>query len=58
MADDLSKRQPQDASRINLQEYWEVRYRARKFGVPEERLKRAVMKVGNSAAVVEREIAG
>jgi hypothetical protein len=58
MADDLSKRQPQDASRINLHEDWEVRYWARKFGVSEERLKRAVMKVGNSAAAVEREIAG
>jgi hypothetical protein len=56
--DDVSKRQPQDASRINLHEDWEVRYWARKFGVSEERLKRAVMKVGNSAAAVDREIAG
>lgn len=58
MADDLTKRQPQDANRISMREDWEVRYWAAKFGVSEERLKRAVMKVGNSAAAVERELGG
>ena len=57
MADDLTRRQPQDASRINLHEDWEVQYWTQKFGVSADRLKRAVMKVGNSAVAVEREIA-
>jgi len=43
MADDLTRRQPQDASRINLHEDWEVQYWTQKFGVSADRLKRAVM---------------
>ena len=43
MADDLTRRQPQDASRINLHEEWEVQYWTSKFGVSADRLKRAVM---------------
>jgi len=56
MADDLTRRQPQDASRINLHEEWEVQYWTSKFGVSADRLKRAVMKVGHSAGAVEREL--
>ena len=56
MADDLTKRQPQDASRISLSENWEVQYWTEKFGVSADTLKRAIAKVGNSAAAVEREL--
>lgn len=58
MADDLTKRQPQVASRISLHEDWEVRYWASKFGVTEAELRRAVLKVGNSAAAVKRQLGG
>jgi hypothetical protein len=46
MSDDLSKRGPQDASRINVNEEWELMHWTRKFGVTEEELKAAVKKVG------------
>jgi hypothetical protein len=56
MADDPSKRGPQDRSRINTNEDYEVRYWSDKFGVSAEQLKAAVKKVGNSAEAVEREL--
>jgi len=58
MADDLTNRQPQDASRVNLHEEWEVQSWTSKFGVSADRLKRAVIKMGHSAAAVERELGG
>jgi hypothetical protein len=54
MADDKSKRGPQDRSRISLGEDYEVRYLS--DGVSAERLKAAVNKVGNSAEAVEKEL--
>jgi Protein of unknown function (DUF3606) len=56
MADKPSKRGPQDRSRINTSEDYEVRYWSRKFGVSPETLKAAVLKVGNSAKAVEMEL--
>jgi hypothetical protein len=56
MADDKSKRGPQDRSRINLSEDYEVRYWSDKFGVTPHLLKEAVKKVGNSADAVEKEL--
>ena len=58
MADDPSKRGPQDRSRINTNEDYEVRYWSQKFGVSPQQLKAAVRKVGNSAKAVERELKG
>ena len=58
MADDLTKKGPQDAARINLNEDFEVRYWSHKSGVSEDELRRAVGKVGNSVKAVERELAG
>jgi hypothetical protein len=52
MADDLSKRAPQDASRISLREAWEVRYWTEKFGITKAVLIDAVEEVGNSAKAV------
>jgi hypothetical protein len=52
MSDDLNKRGPQDSSRINVNEEWELRYWTKKFGVSEEELKAAVNKVGVKADAV------
>jgi hypothetical protein len=52
MADDPNKRAPQDASRINLSEDYEVRYWTRELGVSAEELRRLVQQHGNSAAKV------
>lgn len=54
MSDDLSKRRPQDASKINLSEQWEIDYWCRKFGCTEARLRAAIKAVGNSSAAVEK----
>lgn len=56
MADDLSDRGPQDRSRINIEESWEVRYWSQKFGVTEQQLKDAVRAVGQSAEAVQKQL--
>lgn len=52
MADDKSNRGPQDASRISLEEDYEVRYWTDKFGVTKEKLDEAVKQVGHGADAV------
>ncbi len=49
MSDDRTKRGPQDRSRINLDEDYEVRYWTEALGVSEERLRSLVQQHGNSA---------
>ncbi|OHT31634.1 DUF3606 domain-containing protein [Elizabethkingia meningoseptica] len=51
MSDDLSKRRPQDATKVNVNETWELEYWSNKSGVTKEKLKEAVKAVGNAAAV-------
>jgi hypothetical protein len=52
--DDKSKKGPQDSSRVNMNEDYEVRYWTEKFGCTKEQLQAAVDKVGVSAAAVEK----
>jgi len=54
---DLKRQGPQDRSKINMQEAYEVKYWARALGVSMEELQKAVDKVGNSAAAVRKELA-
>ena len=56
MADDKTKRAPQDSSRINIREDYEVRYWTEKFGCTKQQLEDAVKKVGTSAEAVETEL--
>jgi len=51
--DDKSQRGEPDRTRINLQEEYEVRYWADKFGVSKDTLVRAVETVGSSPVSVE-----
>jgi hypothetical protein len=53
MGDDLSRRRPQDASRINVHEPYEANYWTDKFGVSKAALVAAVNEVGTSASAVE-----
>jgi hypothetical protein len=55
MADDFSKKGPQDRSRISITDPHEVQYWADKFGV-NERLSEAVRKMGHSADIVAKEL--
>ena len=54
MPDDLSKRRPQDASRININEPYEVRWWCHEFGCTEADLKPAVKAVGVMADKVRK----
>ncbi len=53
MTDDLSKRRPQDASKINVHEGWELEYWCKELGVSIAQLKDAVAKVGTSVSAVK-----
>lgn len=56
MSDDKTKTAPQDASKVNVHEDYEVKYWTKKFGVTADQLKEAVTKVGPSASAVEKEL--
>ena len=51
-----AKKGPQDRSKINLHEDYEVRYWSERFGVTQEKLGEVVKKAGNSIEAVEREL--
>ncbi len=54
MPDDLHNRGPQDRSRINVHEPWELQYWSNHFGVTHEQLSAAVQKVGVMVSDVRR----
>ena len=54
MPDDKTKKRPQDSSRINIHETYEVNYWCDVFGCIEAQLKAAVKAVGDSAAAVKK----
>ena len=54
--DDKTKKGPQDRSRINIHERYELRYWSKKFGVTEDRLRAAVAKVGTMTDKVGQEL--
>ncbi|WP_286897668.1 MULTISPECIES: DUF3606 domain-containing protein [Achromobacter] len=56
MSDDLSKRGPQDRSRINVNETHELRYWTQELGVSETQLRDAVKAVGPSATAVREHL--
>lgn len=52
MPDDKTKKRPQDASRINLSQSYEVEYWCNHFGCSEDELRKAVDEVGTSKEAV------
>lgn len=56
MSDDLSKRGPQDRSKINVNEEWEVRWWTKELGVSESELRAAVKAAGTSVSAVKRHL--
>jgi len=56
MADDLSKSGSPDRDRINMNEEYEVRNWAKKFGVSEEQLRQAVSAVGDRVDKVRQHL--
>ena len=53
MSDDFTKKRPQDATKINLGQQWEIDYWTRTLNTSEFKLKLAVQKVGNSVSAVK-----
>jgi hypothetical protein len=56
MADDLTKKRPQDASKVNVHEPWEVEYWTKRLECTPQQLRDAVQKVGPSAEKVRKEL--
>ena len=56
MADDRNIRGPQDRSRINTDQDYEVRYWTQELETSEEELRRAVQAVGSSADTVREHL--
>ena len=56
MSDNLKKRWPQDARRINIHEEWEVNWWCGELNISRARLEAAVRAVGTSAAAVKRHL--
>lgn len=56
MADDKTKRAPQDASRVNIHETYEVEYWTSKWGVTRAELEAAVRAAGTSANAVAKQL--
>ena len=56
MADNLQSAGPQDRSRINVHEEWELRYWTQELGVSKERLAELVKEVGPSASAVRQRL--
>lgn len=55
MPDDLTKKHPQDGSRINKNQPYEVDYEAKKMGVANDGVVNAINKKGPSRKEVEKE---
>jgi hypothetical protein len=54
--DDLKTKRAADRSKIRTHEVWEVEYWTQELGVSKSELQRLVIKCGNSAAAVRREL--
>ena len=56
MSDDNTKRGPQDRSKINVHEKYELDYWSEKFRVTPDELGDTVKRVGTSLEAIEREL--
>jgi hypothetical protein len=54
--DNLSIRRPQDPTKINVHEPWELSYWTKSLGVTADQLRSAVRAVGVSVAAVRRHL--
>ena len=54
MTDNLKKRGPKDATKVNVNETWEINYWSEKFNCSKTKLVEAVKAVGVSAAAVRK----
>ena len=57
MADDRSLRGGQDRTRVNIDQDYEAKYWAEKWGISQEELRSAVVKIGPMVSDLERHFA-
>ena len=57
MPDNLNKKRPHDATRINLNQSWELEYWCGALNCTEDELREAVEKVGDSVDAVTKYLA-
>jgi hypothetical protein len=56
MTDNLTAREQPDRSKINMKQNHDVRYWTKHLNISKEELRKAIDKVGNSAAAVRKEL--
>jgi len=56
MSDNLHIRRPQDPTKINIHESWELEYWSKEFKVSKDRLIQAVKAVGPTVTAVKRHL--
>ncbi|TWI61574.1 uncharacterized protein DUF3606 [Pseudoduganella lurida] len=56
MSDNLANRGPQDRSRINVHESWELRYWTKELGLTEDQLRDAVKAAGPAVSAVRKHL--
>jgi hypothetical protein len=56
MTDDLSKKAPQDKSKVNVNESWEMKWWTKALNTTEEKLKDAVKTVGTSVEAIRNHL--
>lgn len=54
MPDDLTRRKPEDTTKINVNQSWEIEYWTKKLSVTEQQLRTAVNAVGPLVKDVKR----
>jgi hypothetical protein len=56
MVDDKNERRPQDSSRVNINEEYEVQYWTNKFGISRDKLISTVKRVGVSVEDIKKSL--
>jgi len=56
MSDDLTKKGPQDRTRVNVTEEWELRYWTKELSTTPEKLKAAVKAVGPNTQDIRKHL--
>ncbi len=54
--DDLTRKRPEDPTKININQQWEIDYWTKELSISEEKLKSLVKKVGSEVSKVKAEL--
>lgn len=57
MSDNTNIRQPEDPTKVNINQQWEIDYWCKKWSITKERLLKIVKKVGPMVVDIKKELA-